>query len=272
MRFTVIGANGFIGSELCSLLEKKGISVDRVTRETPLSSKSDLGVVVYCAGYGDCTTNPSKVLDSNTNLLKDIINHNTYERLIYISSTRVYLGSEVSDETSDLQVLYSDERKLFNLTKLCAEDICFKSAKDNVVLRVSNVYGNAIKSPLFLPSIIRDSVNKGVVNMYITPNYSKDYIFVGDLVKAIYEISIKKNLKYNLYNIASGRNTKASDIAEVIQSNTKSVINWHDVNTEDTFPVTKIDRIESEMNWNPRNVLNDIKEMINLFSKAKSNE
>lgn len=268
MEFTVIGANGFIGRELCNFLEMKNIKVNKVTRKNVLSKETCLGVVVYCAGNGDCKNYPSKVIDSNINLLKDIIDNCDYKRLIYISSTRVYLGLQSSDEESDLSIIYSDARKLFNLSKLCAEELCLKSSKDNVVFRVSNVYGKAIKSPLFLPSIVRDSINKGIVDMYITPNYSKDYIFVGDLVNAIYTISTKENLASNIYNVASGKNTKASDIAEVINRRNGATINWHDVSYEDFFPTTNVSRISNELDWKPRDVLEDIGEMIDLFAEV----
>jgi len=268
MKFTVIGADGFIGSELCDFLKKKNLTVNEITRKNNLSKDLSLGIVIYCAGNGDCENHPSKVIDSNINLLKEIIDNYNYKRLLYISSTRVYLGLQSSDELSDLSIINSDNRKLFNLSKLCAEELCFKSSKDNIVLRVSNVYGKAIKSPLFLPSIIRDSISKGVVNMYITPNYSKDYIFVGDLLKAIYEISIKDDLTSNIYNVASGRNTKAADIAEVINIRTKALIKWHSVSHEDVFPITNVNKISNELNWEPRNVLEDIGEMITLFVEA----
>lgn len=272
MDFTIIGANGFIGGELCNFLEKKNIIVNKVARDDILSKEGSLGIVVYCAGNGDCKNTPSKVIDSNINLLKDIIDNYNYERLIYISSTRVYLGLQSSNESSDLSVINSDSRKLFNLSKLCAEELCLNSSKDNIVFRVSNVYGRAVKSPLFLPSIIRDSIHKGVVDMYITPNYSKDYIFVGDLLEAIYTVSMKDTLTSNVYNVASGRNTKASDIADVINYKNGAKIKWHNVSYEDVFPITDISRISKEIEWKPRDVLEDIGHMIDSFTGNLADE
>lgn len=267
MKFTVIGAGGFIGNELYNFLKAKSCEVNKVLRNEVLPKNSCLGVVVYCAGYGDCKNDPSNVIDANLNFLKEITNNYSYKRLIYISSTRVYLGSDVSNEFSDLKILNSDNRKLFNLSKLSAEEICLKSSKDNVILRLSNVYGKAIKSPLFLPSIIRDSIKNGKVDMYVTPDYEKDYVFIGDVLDFIYNISNKDELVSSIYNVASGFNTKASDIAQLIESRTGALIRWHAVDSEDVFPLIDLKTIEKETSWKPRNVLDDVSEMIQLFEE-----
>ena len=272
MKFTVIGASGFIGSEVYNFFKIKGFDVHKVLRGETLAKNSCLGVVIYCAGYGDCKNDPSNVIDANLNYLKEIVNNYSYKRLIYISSTRVYLGSDSSSEFSDIKIINSDSRKLFNLSKLCAEEICLNSSKDNVILRLSNVYGKAIKSPLFLPSIIRDAVSNGVVNMYVTPQYEKDYVFVGDVVDFIHQISIKEKLVSKIYNVASGVNTKAFDIANLIKSRTGCLVKWHDVSNEDIFPLTDLKLINKEVSWKPRNVLDDISEMIDIFEEVFNNE
>ncbi|WP_337242221.1 NAD-dependent epimerase/dehydratase family protein, partial [Proteus faecis] len=74
----------------------------------------------------------------------------------------------------------SDNRRLFNITKLAAEEICLKSNKNITIIRPSNVYGTAINSSLFLPSIVRDAIQKKEINMFVSPEYSKDYISVND--------------------------------------------------------------------------------------------
>ncbi len=108
--------------------------------------------------------------------------------------------------------------------------------------------------------------------MYITPNYSKDYIFVGDLLEAIYTVSMKDTLTSNVYNVASGRNTKASDIADVINYKNGAKIKWHNVSHEDIFPITDISRISKEIEWKPRDVLEDIGHMIDSFTGNLADE
>lgn len=263
--YSVVGASGFIGSNMVSFLEKLGYSVLKIGRNLEEIKTNNLGVVIYCAGFGDCQNDPNNVIDANINHLSKILNNCIYKKLFYISSTRVYLDNDLGEESTELKLSMDDSRRLFNLTKLTAEALIAKY--DNVVaLRVSNVYGNAFNSPLFLPSIVRDAISKKLMNIYTTPNYSKDYINVEDVCSAIYQLSQKENLRYKAYNLASGENISSEQIVLVILNKTNSDVIWHDVKHEDQFPPISIHRIQQEISYSPSSVLHDLDEMINLFS------
>ncbi|HCD7968043.1 TPA: NAD-dependent epimerase/dehydratase family protein [Citrobacter amalonaticus] len=264
MKYTVFGASGFIGSELALFLRDNNIDVYTPKRDDPGIYTQELGIVIYCAGNGDCGKQPLNVLNANTVLLSSIITRCNFTRLVYLSSTRVYMNSMDSNESADLIVGESDNRRLFNLTKLVAEELCLKSEKDCVIVRPANVYGKAFSSPLFLPAITRDAILNGVVNMYVSPEYNKDYVSVHDVVDAIYFLS-QNTLKHRIYNIASGINTRAIEIAEILQKKTACQIVWHESKQEEIFPVTNISRLKSEMNFEPKNVLDDMSGMIDNF-------
>lgn len=271
-KYTLIGGNGFIGSEIYKYLSERNCSVFVAPKDDSIVFEKDLGTIIYCAGHGDCLNNPNKVFDSNTSYLKKIIDNATFSRMIYISSTRVYMGSaedNVSEE-SDVVIIKNDKRRLFNLTKLLSEELCFSSSKDIIVVRPSNVYGLAIKSPLFLPSITRDAINNGVVDMYVTPDYRKDYVSVHDVAKIIYELSIREKLNSSIYNIASGENTSAREIADILQKETMCNVVWHSVDNDEFFPITDISKIKSEFNFVPSKVTEDLKSMIEDFTNTNS--
>ena len=259
-KYTVIGGNGFIGGEIVSLLKEKGETVNVPVRDCKSLFSTELGIVIFAAGNGDCVKKPFEVFNSNTKLLADILEHANFTKLIYISSTRVYMEQEASSEDSDLTVCYNDKRRLFNLTKLVAEELCLRSESNTVIVRPSNVYGTAIHSKLFLPSITRDAVNKKNVNMYVTPSYAKDYISVKDLVEMIYRIS--QGAKKRIYNIASGINTSADEIAKLLIEHSGCEISWHEGFMDDHFPITDISSIENEFNFKPRILAEDIQSMI----------
>lgn len=271
-QYTLIGGNGFIGSEIYKYLTERNCKVFVPRKNDTVIFEKDLGTVIYCAGHGDCLNNPSKVFDSNSSYLMKIIDKAMFSRMIYISSTRVYMGSEDKsvNEDSDLVIIKNDKRRLFNLTKLLSEELCFSSNKDIIVVRPSNVYGLAIKSPLFLPSITRDAINNGVVNMYVTPKYRKDYVSVYDVAKIIYEISIREKLKSNIYNIASGENTSAGEIADILHKETMCDVVWNSVDSDEVFPITDISKIKLEFNFIPSKVSDDLKSMIENFKNKNS--
>jgi|SRR5471030_419655 len=259
-KYTVIGGNGFIGGEIVTLLKEKGEDVHVPVRNCESLYTQDLGIVIFAAGNGDCAQKPFEVFNSNTRLLADLLERAEFTKLIYISSTRVYMEQEASNEDSNVTICTNDKRRLFNLTKLVAEELCLRSERDTVIVRPSNVYGTAIHSKLFLPSITRDAVNKQLVNMYVTPSYAKDYVSVNDVAEVIYKISLGCQKK--IYNIASGVNTRADEIAELLKKYSGCDVSWHQGYMDDYFPVTDISNIESEFDFKPRSLSEDIQSMI----------
>ncbi|MGP3592558.1 NAD-dependent epimerase/dehydratase family protein [Vagococcus sp. WN89Y] len=267
--YTVIGGKGFIGSEIVSQLRGAGEEVVIPARGDEMLFKEDLGIVIYAAGNGDCGKEPFAVLESNTTLLAQLLEKAIFNKLIYISSTRLYMEQEGSSENNDLKICTNDNRRLFNLTKLVSEELCLRSGRETIVVRPSNVYGLALKSNLFLPSIIRNAITNGHIDMFVTPNYAKDYVAVSDVAKLVYLIS--KNNQHNVYNIASGTNTTAAEIADIIKEKTHCTVTWHEGYKGEYFPVTNISRTVNEFNYEYAHILTDIETMINNFKKILSN-
>lgn len=263
--YTVIGGNGFIGSEIVKQLKEKKYTVFIPEKDDASIFTSDLGTVIYCAGYGECKKNPSKVLQSNTVLLSKILDNAYFEKLVYISSNRVYMGQNETSEKSNISILEADSRRLFNLTKLVSEELCLLSDRNIVIARPSNVYGLALNSPLFLPAITRNAINNGVVDMYVSPKYEKDYVSVVDVASAICKLAEKRNLTGKIFNVASGYNTTAAKIAEVLTLETKCKINWHSEIQDECFPVNDISTLQNEIEYKPNDVLIDLKKMIHDF-------
>ena len=261
--YTIFGGHGFIGSEFVKALRMKGHEVYIPERDDHSIFLKNLGNVIYAAGYGNCLENPQNVVDANLTLLNKVLYQSKFESLTYLSSTRVYVGDNETSEASDITVSLTDARRLFNLSKLTAEELCFKSGRRCLIVRPSNVYGTAIESNLFLPSIIRDSLSKGIVNMYVTEEYKKDYVYVGDVVNSTLEL-IQKEVT-GIVNIAYGKNISAKKLAEVLIKNTNCEIKWHVTNDIDFFNKISIEKIRSLIEYNPRCVLNDMESMIKNY-------
>ena len=269
MKYTVVGGNGFIGREICFKLNSMGHKVFIPKKNDPALFKDDLGIVIYSAGFGDCGSNPFKVINSNISSLCEIVDKSTFKRLVYISSSRLYLRNYSSNETDDLKILFNDDRRLFNLTKLVSEELCLLSKKDIIIVRPSNVYGMALNSNLYLPSIIRNAILNKHVDMYVSKNYAKDYVSVHDVAEAIYSLTLVKNLNDKVFNLASGVNTSSSEIANMLKKYTDCKVIWHTTkNEDDVFPVTKIDLINQYIDFSPKNVLEDLPKMISQYKEA----
>lgn len=265
--YTVFGGRGFIGSEICSQLEQKGYSIWVPERDDDSIFDVDLGTVIYCAGNGDCKNSPFSVFEANSNLLAQLLEKAKFSRLVYVSSTRVYMNSDSSHEADDVLVCVDDQRRLFNLTKLVAEELCLKSGREITIVRPSNVYGVALNSPLFLPAITRNAINHGKVDMYIAPEYAKDYVSVTDVASTTIALASHPDAIGRIVNIAAGYNVTAQQIADVLQTYTQCEIIWNQVNfPREKFPVTNIETVKNILpGFEPKNVLSDIETMIHDF-------
>ena len=266
-KFTVFGGRGFIGSEFVKELKVQDNEVFIPERDDTSIYDIDLGTVIYCAGYGDCQRDPFNVLYANVILLSSLLEKGTFDKLVYISSTRVYMNQTDSVEDCNLTICNDDNRRLFNLTKLTAEELCLKSQKNCLIVRPSNVYGVALNSPLFLPSITRDAINNGIVNMYVNKNYVKDYVSVKDVVDATLSIITKISIENKVINIASGFNISANDIATALINKTNCKINWLENKTEvEIFSEIDISELKLILkDYKPKNVLDDLNIMVDEF-------
>ncbi|MBZ0056639.1 SDR family oxidoreductase [Leclercia sp. LTM01] len=265
--YTVVGGNGFIGSEIVKHLHSLKKDVWIPERNEPNIFSKKLGTLIYCAGSGDCQLKPFEVLTANCLYLSEILQHADFDHLIYVSSSRLYMNGDGSDETSDLIIRHDDNRRLFNLTKLVAEELCFKSGKPFTIVRPSNVYGVALKSSLFLPSITRNAIVNGRVDMFVDKNYEKDYVSVSDVAEIIIKLCNNKEAQGKIINIASGVNISSEQIASMLIHYTNCVVYWNENGaSKEIFPVTDITMLKKiAPEYNPRSVLSDLADMIQLF-------
>lgn len=261
-KITVFGAGGFIGSHMAAYAEKLDYEVFKPDWRNGVPQQH-LGTVIYCNGVGDCNR-PLDVMYSHVGLLSEVIKAGNFDKIVYISSTRVYMNSEETNENSKLLVCSDDKRRLFNIAKLAGEEVCRASDKDTLILRPSNVYGLALNSPLFLPSVVRDAIRKKEINLFVDRNYAKDYLLIGDLVKACFSLIEKRCT--GVFNVASGRNVSAEKIVDMIVRHTGCKIIWHGGTSNEYFYPIDIAKISEALScFQPAELMNELESMIFNF-------
>lgn len=261
-KITVFGAGGFIGSHMAAYAEKLGYEVFRPDWRDGVPQQH-LGTVIYCNGVGDCNR-PLDVMYSHVGLLSEVIKAGNFDKIVYISSTRVYMNSEETKENSKLLVCSDDKRRLFNIAKLAAEEVCRASDKDTLILRPSNVYGLALNSPLFLPSLVRDAIRKQEINLFVDKDYAKDYLLIDDLVTACF--SLIGQSCTGIFNVASGQNVSAEKIVDMIVRHTGCNINWHNGTSNEHFYPIDIAKVSEALScFQPRELMNELESMVVNF-------
>ena len=272
MRFTVLGASGFIGSHQLTHLNRLGHDCYAPTRNDPLVFSKDLGHVFYCIGLtADFRQRPFDTVQAHICHLAEILQKTRFESLLYLSSSRIYGNGHSSDEDVTLQANPQNFNDFYNLTKMTGEALCFSVGLPNVrVVRLSNVYGEDFSSGNFLSSIIRDALIKKSVVVQTTLESSKEYVSVNDVVKVLTDIALSG--RYRVYNVASGMNVtnralleKLSGISECTFSATKDAPTIQ-------MPPINIQRVQSEFGFAPSSILADLEALVLQYRQASNHD
>lgn len=257
MKFTILGASGFIGSHLRAHLEKAGHECFAPARNDAAVFTQELGQVIYAIGLtADFRQRPFDTVRAHVGFLADVLEKADFASLLYLSSTRVYAGAASGNE--DAQLVAGD---LYNLSKLTGESLCFASGRNNVrVARLSNVFGNDFSSDNFLPSIIRAAVTESRVVLGTPLDAAKDYVSIGDVVKILPRIAMEG--KQTIYNVASGRNTSNRELLGKLGEITGCVMDAPVGPVTAVFPNVAIGRLEQEFGFSPAMLLDCLEELI----------
>ena len=265
--FTVLGASGFIGSNLVRWLRAQAIPHSCPSRGKSLIGRP-LSHVVYCIGLtADSLEKPFETVHAHVSRLADLLEHAQFDSLLYLSSTRVYAGSREGREDAALEVNPNEPDDLYNLSKLLGESMCLSTRRPNVrVVRLSNVYGNDFSSQNFLSSVLRDVVEKRKVVLRTSLESEKDYVSIDDVVAILPSISLSG--AHRIYNIASGHNTSHRAIVEKLVQLTGCDIEVLPAAGTIQFPKISIDRVRNEFGFRPTPVLDSLVALVERYRQA----
>jgi len=234
MRILVIGSEGFIGSHCVTHFSNKKDTVYGVDLfEQPSSSyhyiktarflpdfeeilQHGFDAIINCAGNGNVPYSMSHpVVDFESNCLDTIRILEAIRRLapsckyLHLSSAAVY-GNPVR-----LPVREDDaSRPLspYGWHKVIAENLCREYAGlfnlSIAIARPFSVYGPGLKKQMFWDWYQKAKASDGNMELLGTGKESRDYIYIKDLVLALDLILQKGELRGEVYNLASGKETR----------------------------------------------------------------
>ncbi|WP_167859269.1 NAD-dependent epimerase/dehydratase family protein [Paenibacillus cymbidii] len=263
LRTTVIGAGGFIGRHVVAALAADECFAP--ARNDPALFREPLGHVVYCAGVSsDFRKRPYDTMRAHVGHLADLLERADFESFVYVSSTRVYLGCDNADEQSALRVDLREPDHLFHLSKLAGESLCLHGGRQGVrIARLSNVLGDDYSSGNFVFALIRSAVERGAIALESAPDSAKDYIAVGDVARLL--VRIAREGASPIYNVASGINTTAGAVAELIRERTGCSVSVLPGAPTVRFPPIGTGRIAAEFGFRSRPIAGLIHELIDLY-------
>ena len=255
MLFTILGSGGFIGSRLERHLRENGHEVYAPCRGASDILDRDLGRTVYAIGLtADFRQRPYDTAEAHVCYLTRILQEARFSSITYLSSTRVYQGSETGKENCPLTV-FPDADGLYNLTKLTGEALCLQSGCGHVA-RLSNIVGEGA-SESFVSQLISEAV-MGKIHLRSALSSTKDYLLIDDAINAL--AALATHGETGIYNVASGKNISTAEILDALSTRFEFEVDMAAPVTEFTFPVIDVERICKLLSWQPQSVTSWVKE------------
>ena len=218
--YTVIGATGFIGARACETLRRLGEAVYAPARGDPDLFSRDLGRVIYCAGLtGDYRERPFEAVEAHVSLLARLLETSRFERLVYLSSTRLYeaQGEGVGREDAPLRIDPNDPRHIYELSKALGENLALhQSGGRGSVARVAYVFDWAPGAAGFLSEWLAAARAGRDLILESSPSFARDYIHVDDVVRGLKAMLDAPGA--GPVNLASGRRLSNLTLARAFEA------------------------------------------------------
>lgn len=219
-RATIVGAAGFVGARLRERLAGEGWEVNAPAKGDPELLGRDLGVVFYCAGLtADYDRRPFDTVEAHATLPSRLIEAGRFERIVYLSSTRLYDGLPKAEVAEDEPLVFdpTDPRRVYDLSKALGENLVMtRSGGRGAVARLANVYDWTPGAPGFLSEWLIQAGREKAFRLESSPHVARDYIHLDDVVTALVAIAAAEQPA--IYNVASGELVTNGQIAQVFEA------------------------------------------------------
>ena len=250
---TVLGAGGWIGDALVKYLRSQSRNVLAIFRhemEDWLAGQDTAGTVIYCIGLtADFRHRPHSTVEAHVGVLSKVLQRPGVEKLLYLSSTRVYGRSLDTCESALLPCLTSDPSDLYNLSKLLGEALVLQDQRPGLkVVRLSNVVGPLQPKDTFIGALLEEAKHCNIVTIRQHADTTKNYVALSDVVRLLPLIA--EHGQERLYNLGSCITTSHSDVALWLESQGINVRfaneTWSNLSEALSFPPLLVNRLVAE--------------------------
>lgn len=284
MRIGVTGASGFIGGHLMNSLKNlPGATVSRLLRKRKNSPPTlgdlksfvkDKDVIYHLAGVNKGSD--EDILRGNIiGTLHLLVAIKTFgsqgTRIVFASSSQVYKPGEGKSGFKESRA--TEPESLYGASKRTAEDLIRISGLDNIILRLSNVYGPGCR-PNY-NSVIATFCDRAVRNLPLTVNgagqQGRDFIYIDDVIRALTLAGTgRRSKKRAVYNISVGRtSTLRQVIGHIRRSGEEVNVQYIDAAAGASYSCDS-SSFQGKYGWNPKTSLSaGIKNTLQGFRKGR---
>jgi len=295
-KILIVGGTGFIGYHLAKKCLKKKWQVFSISTKKPsksrflkdvhyliadISKKNDLkkrinqnfNYVVNFGGYVD-HSNKKKTYNSHFIGCKNLVDFFVKKKL----SMFIQIGSSTEygvNKSPFKESMNCKPTSVYGKSKLLSTNYLLKNFKTKkfpaVILRLFQVYGPNQSTNRIIPIAI-DNCIKNKKFLCSPGTQKRDFIFVDDLINAIFLTFQKKQSIGQIINIGSGKPKKIRDIVTFINKRVKKgkpLFGKIKMRKDEVMQnYAEISRAKSILNWKPRvKIFDGITKTINSYDK-----
>ena len=255
MNVGIVGANGFLGKNLCLKYLHQGDKVyafynKGFTNVPPgcilISSvklPTDLLDCLFIT-IGNYSSNYPQFLEQISLLQSLLINLN-FNRIIFISSTAVY-GNHSNIINVDSSF---NNPGLYGLSKL-TQEFFIRVFKSYAIIRPTYIYGSGMNRNSLIPIWLTNASQKKIITIFGNGHRRQDYLHINDLIELCYRVA--NDDRNSIVLAASGKSISNLELANLIcQYIPETFIQFQG---EEDSPSNEFDVTETfqKYNWNSK--------------------
>jgi UDP-glucose 4-epimerase len=242
MTFTILGANGFIGSKI---LSKAGNNAIGLTHKSANLLKFDSiqkklceyfsnSYIIYCAGIHRQKSDTFATLIDNQRMINNVISIMEVVKpkgFVFLSSVEVYgiPSSLPITELTTIQPFYNYAIGKYSCELLLSK-FCREARIPLTILRLPGVYGPSDNGTSIITKLVRSTNGVNKFKLFGNGNDLRDYIYVDDVADASINLALS-NRQIITVNLATGINHSVIELINLVS---------------EEFNTCQIEKIESE--------------------------
>ena len=259
-RITLFGGSGFIGRATAAELARRGHQVHIPARGQIAPPPGGFGTLIWAIGLtADFRTRPYDTATAHLGLLAQVLAQGAQERVVYLSSTRIYGGASSTHEGAALHLQPENPSDLYNATKIAGESLVLSAPVPGVAVRLSNVLGPGEAARETFVGAITRQAHQGRIVLESALTTAKDYLWIDEAARGLADIALTGQQR--IYNLASGRQISHHAWVDALAQQTGCGVAIRDQAPDLGFPPIDTHRFQAEFGSLPTDPLDRIAEI-----------
>lgn len=277
------------------------VDVSNYSKISKIISINKPNMILHCAGQVAVTKSvldPRRDFNSNAlgtfNILESVRNFSKNSKLIYISTNKVYGNIDKNIYSNSKRYLFKNSKNRIDETYPldfyspygCSKGTADQYVRDysriynlnTTVLRLSCIYGGmqyGIEDHGWITWLTMSAIFGKKIKVFGNGKQVRDALYIDDLVKLFFKISIASKTKSKIYNVGGGNKNSLSliELIASLEAKLQKRVNYKKYDWrpgDQKIYISDISKVSKELNWKPQVKISDgLDKVINWIESNK---